>query len=548
MITRSLANTVDYIESRAYRSNNLAAKAFFIVAARLVSLLFGPIALLASLVHFKASLIMHGVSCLTKNPAHQQWAEDHMRIAGSLLVAGLAFPVGLIQPLALVRRFVRHSPSETTFTPYGSREQFQIRRERPTNLEQLKGIVKAAGSIAVVGAGFSQGLQAVPSEAKAVQICLDDWADKEVCFTAEGTAIIPAAMRWEEVQSQLAKEGYALKVAQASPVFSVGGSISVNCHGWDIQSGTIGDTIKKIWVVDELGEERELAPGDELFQRVVGGFGLHGVITKVELEVADNIKLEQSATEVSVEDYEDHFFGLDNACQMQLGRLSLDPKEWDKVVSLEYRSVDDIRHIQTLAPEKNRGSILDRIRLELGRCSAFFRRLGFHRERSDLLNHKIELTRNDAMRPVIKAIFNDSLTDTEWLQEYFVPKGQLKDFLKELGGQLADHKVHLLNASIRYVKWQDAAHRPLLDYAPGEDHFAIVLFFNQVKSEAAIQETQSWVQHINEWLIKHGGKAYLPYAPKITPEQLGVMYPARSSVQPTKFKTRFAEMLQPQIN
>lgn len=544
MITRTLANAIDHLESGTYRSNRYAAKIFYIVAARLVSLTFCPIALLASLVHLKASLVMHGVSYLTKNQAQSKWAHEHVRLSGSLFLAGLALPVGLIQPLALVRRFVDHGVQPAVFQPYGN-ESFKVQRESPRNVAELKEVVRRAKSVAVVGAGFSQGLQAVPCAEDAVQICLDAWADTRVQLTDSGSAIIPAAMRWEEVQAQLASQGYALKVAQASPVFSVGGSVSVNCHGWDIRSGTLGDTINRLWIVDADGNERELVPGEELFRRVVGGYGLHGVITQVELQVARNTLLEQSATEVALEDYVAHFDSLDERCAMQLGRLSLDAAQWDRVISLEYRVLSEQPQVEQLTPEMNRGAVLDRIKLELGRCSAFFRRLGFKWERSALLAGKVTLTRNQAMRPVIKSIFNDSFTDTEWLQEYFVTREQLAPFVQRLGRVLADNRVHLLNASIRYVRWSDAEHRPLLDYAPNQDHFAIVLFFNQVKSQQAMDKTNRWVKEINDWLACNHGAAYLPYAPRIEPEHLDAMYPARHNlVYPPKFKTRFASILQ----
>ncbi len=52
------------------------------------------------------------------------------------------------------------------------------------------------------------------------------------------TVTLGAGAIWSDVQNILNTHALALKVMQASNVFSVGGSIGTNIHGWDHISGS----------------------------------------------------------------------------------------------------------------------------------------------------------------------------------------------------------------------------------------------------------------------------------------------------------------------
>ena len=54
--------------------------------------------------------------------------------------------------------------------------------------------------------------------------------------TSRNLLHVGAGARWADVIPYLDKQGRAVKVMQASNDFSVGGSLSVNCHGWQHDS------------------------------------------------------------------------------------------------------------------------------------------------------------------------------------------------------------------------------------------------------------------------------------------------------------------------
>ncbi len=109
-------------------------------------------------------------------------------------------------------------------------------------------------------------------------------------------AKIGAGATWQMIQRDANKLGLAVPVMQASNIFSVGGSLSVNCHGWDHHKGAVGNTVVAITIVDANGQVKRLTPDDEEFRYVIGGYGGFGVIIEAEIELTDNLLLTSLGT------------------------------------------------------------------------------------------------------------------------------------------------------------------------------------------------------------------------------------------------------------
>ena len=119
-------------------------------------------------------------------------------------------------------------------------------------------------------------------------------------------------------------------------------------------------------------------------------------------------------------------------------------------------------------------------------------------------------------------VFSVTGTDAEWLQEFFVKREDLEEFIKVLGKTLDKNQVKLLNASVRYIKPDHTSH---LSYARKEEKFAIVLFFTQQLSPKEISKTKAWVRKTIDYLQARGGTYYLPYQHFATKEQFRKSYP-----------------------
>jgi len=355
-------------------------------------------------------------------------------------------------------------------------------------------------------------------------------------------AKVQAGATWRDVQEAANKYGLAVSVMQASNVFSVGGSISVNCHGWDHQTGTIANSLHSITIIDAQGKLQKLYPKDELFGLVVGGHGLFGVIVEAEIALSRNESLISWGKKLKPDEYVSYFEEkiLPNPNhRMHLYRLSLDPKNLLKEgatqtysKSTENMPITGIG-VSNLPPdEAEKGSRVDRILVHLARKLPFLRSFYWAQESQKIVKDE-RMSRNEIMRPPIKAAFNNSRADAEWLQEYFVKGKDLPHFLDKLSKVLTDNEVTLLNASVRYVKKDTISKLP---YAPCKDHYAVVLFFNQSLAPKQVAKTKAWVQEIIDYLIGCGGTYYLPYQHFATREQFAKCYPTQEHVQELKAK------------
>lgn len=415
----------------------------------------------------------------------------------------------------------------------------------PETIGDVQKIVMEASregkKVAVVGAGMSQGKQALPPESaqgkRNIVLNLKKLKNISIDKTRR-VATVRGPVTWGELQNEANQFGLAVQVMQASNVFSIPGSLSVNCHGWDHRTGPVGNTVRSITIVDAYGSVQKVYPHEDLFRCVLGGYGGFGVIVEAEIDLAKNDYLEEWGEEVAPQDYVDYFENTvqkDDNIDMHLYRLSLDPKNLlGTGIAVSYSKTGEDRKgpVRKLKDEPKRGKRFERIELHALRRFSWLRKFAWLYEKSNALTTK-KSYRNEIMRPSINPVFNNSKMDSEWLQEYFVKKEDLAGFLKFLGSVLTENEVPLFNASVRFVKKDERAH---LGYATGGDRFAIVLFFNQSLAPQQVEKTRQWVQKVVDYLKVRGGTFYLPYQHFATQDQFRTCYTNCSLVQRRKQK------------
>ena len=106
---------------------------------------------------------------------------------------------------------------------------------------------------------------------------------------------VESGASWHDIQKAIHPK-WAVKSMQSTDIFTVGGSISVNAHGMDHRSGSVGRTVRSMRVMLPDGTVRNISRDEDarLFNLVVGGYGLFGVILDVELEIVPNAIYESS--------------------------------------------------------------------------------------------------------------------------------------------------------------------------------------------------------------------------------------------------------------
>lgn len=448
-------------------------------------------------------------AAIARRDEHRNQYRKNLRGLGLALT-----PITFLAPGAIADHFAEPI-NDGKIHPTGMLYSQKADYRTPSTISEAQEIVEEAKrhnkKISIRGAGYSQGKQTLVSNE--TDIIIDLKNIKHVAINRERqTVTVGGGALWMDVQKAANENQLAVQVMQASNVFSIGGSISANCHGWDHQQGCIGNTVKSIKIIDSDGKLQMLTPTDELFQYVLGGWGLFGIIVEAEIQLTPNVMLSDTSEMVPIDEYVTYFRNLQRnpSIRMHLYRLSLKPGQLlQEGFAQNYSYDDQAVRSPNLNFEAPSGTPADRILFGVARNSSDARRIYWNTEKKHCCESKTIASRNDFMHPKINATFAiHSKARTEWLQEYFIPPEHLADFIKFLGKILDENEVMLFNASVRYVSHDKISK---MGYATTGEKFAVVLFFGQYLSDAEIKKSVKWIQKVIDKVIKYQGTFYLPY-------------------------------------
>lgn len=346
----------------------------------------------------------------------------------------------------------------------------------------------------------------------------------------KGILTVGAGARWLEIIPYLDQRGYTVSIMQSNNDFSVGGSISVNCHGWQNNCPPISSTVQSFRLLTASGDIVRCSRTEnrELFSLALGGYGLFGVILDVELRVVPNDYYQAEARAVAPTDYVKVYHELTRGktdVGMAYGRLSVAPSSFfqEACITLLRRQATDKPKQSTLVAETpNR---LKRLVFLGGIGSDYGKNLRWWLEKKVGETAGRLLSRNQVMNEPsdLYATRNEHATDI--LHEYFVPAARLADFIDKVRPICLTYKPELLNVTIRNVETDNDT---FLRYAP-EEMFGVVMLFHQRLGEPAEEATMKVLtQELIDTALACGGRYYLPYRPHATQEQFKRAYPQAS--------------------
>jgi decaprenylphospho-beta-D-ribofuranose 2-oxidase len=118
------------------------------------------------------------------------------------------------------------------------------------------------------------------------------------------TVTINAGATWSDLHFVLGPMGLAPLVHQSSPHFSIGGSLSVDCHGREVHEGALSNTVESITVLTNKGNKLEETTASrtdksDLFFGALGGYGACGVILKATIRITQNKFMYKVGTHVT---------------------------------------------------------------------------------------------------------------------------------------------------------------------------------------------------------------------------------------------------------
>ena len=373
---------------------------------------------------------------------------------------------------------------------------------------------------------------------------------------------VESGISWEKIQDTVNGSGLAVKAMQSDNNFTVGGSLSSNAHGRDIQFSTVIQSVLGLRIMLADGSVRHASRSEnaDLFRLAIGGYGMFGIILEVDLELVENSVYQQSSEIISIAALPDYFVRKirgDSDAKLFIARPSIAPRGFlDETIVTKWRTTA-ARPKNIFRLDHERNVRRDRFLFTLSRNYTWGKTLRWHAEKFLSLHPSRGgyVSRNNSMRPPVSAIkmFDyDSPADTDVIQEFFVPVSRFVSFMDSARTILRDSQTNLLGLTIRYVR---PDHESLLSYAPREEALAAVLYYNEPLSPEGRAKGNALTQQLTRLAVQNGGTFYLTYAREVELEDLRQAYSrieeffqAKHRYDPeNRFSSRFFELYRPKF-
>jgi FAD/FMN-containing dehydrogenase len=449
-------------------------------------------------------------------------------------IIGLGF---VTKPAVYLARTSWNDRDETIATPEGAiddasrlnatlvKEIWPVPADADNAKTQLATLLRRASAeglpVSIAGARHSMGGHTIASGGVVLdmrpwnQMQLD--ADRNLLHVQSGAT-------WEEIIPYLDRHGKSVAVMQSNNSFSVGGSLSVNCHGWAYNQPPIASTVASFRLMKPTGEivrcRRDENP--ELFSLVLGGYGLFGVILDAELRVVPNARYQLRQFVVPVEEalatFEREVEGR-SGVGMAYARMNITPDHFlDEVIINAF-----FEEAGPIPPLADSGNV--KLRRTIFRGSA---ESDYGKELRWSAETKLQpwlaseaFSRNQLFNESADVFRNRSASSTDILHEYFVPRDQVVEFVTSLQRIVPQHKANLLNVTVRSVETDPDT---FLRYAD-ESMMAFVMLFVQETTPAGEARMQALTRDLIDAALACGGRYYLPYRLHATSEQFRAAYP-----------------------
>lgn len=394
-------------------------------------------------------------------------------------------------------------------------------------INQLKGILAYSKTnkipISIAGAKHSMGGHTMYPNG----IVLNMRPYKEMQIdTVNNVLTIGSGALWEDAIHYLDKYNKSIAVMQAFSSFSIGGSISVNGHGWQKDLPPISSSVISFTLLNHNGEILNCSrtENQELFSLVIGGYGLFGIILDVKLKVIENEELQFKYVRLSPENYIKNykkFVSNNPKVTLVFGRLRISDKQFLEEATLNYFEKVD-KKPEPLSTEIQKTESSKRLVFRSTVNSEYGKRLRWDLETGmNKVSQNETFSRNNLLNDHVSLIENKNAGSTDILQEYFIPERHFTAYINELKTILPNKHIDLLNITIRGVHQDNDSY---LNYAK-ENVFGFVLLFNQKKNEKDEIEMKKLTQQLANIAVKYEGTYYLPYRLHIDKKTFQKAYP-----------------------
>lgn len=394
----------------------------------------------------------------------------------------------------------------------------------PTDVKELQEIVRNCETYISIGGGrFSMGGQTASSYGIHIDM---RGMNRILEFSPQKKTIkVEAGIRWCDIQKHIDAHNLSVMVMQSYANFTVGGSVSVNCHGRYIGYGSVVMSVRSMDVVTADGDLKTISREQhaDLFHGIVGCYGALAIIVAVELHLVDNERMERKWKLVKTPDYLNFFkekVFKDKDVILHNGDLY--PPNYTKI-----RAVSWVRTNKKATQKERMIPLRAQYPVERYFISSFSKS-DFSKWRRQYIidpilyrKKKVHWRNYEAGYDVAELEPASREYSSYILQEYFVPVDEFDVFTSKMKEIFQRYKVNVINVSIRHAVKNTES---LLSWSEHEV-FAFVIWYKQSTNEKSKNEVGIWTRELTNAVIESNGTYYLPYQLHATVEQFHAAYP-----------------------
>ena len=422
-------------------------------------------------------------------------------------------------------------------------------------LSLIKHAKKHDKSISISGGQHSMGGQQYGTGT--VHLNMSSMNDVLKFDRKNGIVTVEAGIQWPElIEYLISSQKYSKKqwgITQkqtGADRLSIGGALSSNIHGRGLLLQPMVQDVESFRIINAEGKKINVSREEnaELFGLVIGGYGLFGVITEVDLRLSPRQKLERHVEIINLSNfaaktsqrindgylYGDLQFKTDGAAEDFLTRgvySFYKPVPLDSPIPQQQRKISSDKWKELLAlAHSNKAQVFeDYTNYYLSTSGQLYwtdtHQLGYYDE-----NYEAYL----------KKTLPDYKLGSLMISEVYVPRDRIYDFMTELSLSNEEQQLDIIYGTIRLIKTDTETFLPWAK----QDYACIVLNLRVEHSELGLEKARSDFQLLIDVALNHDGSYFLTYHRWARKDQLLEAYPQFPMFLELKLKYDPQEMFQ----
>jgi len=352
-----------------------------------------------------------------------------------------------------------------------------------------------------------------------------------------GTITVESGICWPDLMSYLRQVqagqnqqwGIVQKQTGADKL-SLGGALAANVHGRGLRFKPIIQDVEAFTLMDAEGNLRTCSrtQNPELFKLVIGGYGLFGVVTSVQLRLRLRHQVMREVEILQIDQVVDAFERrIAEGCLYGDFQFSIDESSGDFLncgVFSTYRPVKE-----SIIPQVQR-QLSNKDWSELVYLAHSNRKLAFEKYAAHYLathgqvywsdTHQLS-TYNDHYHRDLDLKLASPHSGSEVITEVYVPRRQLADFMREAAIYLRTEGPEVIYGTVRLIERDDETFLPW-----AKDAYACVIFnLHTEHSRQGLDKSARAFRQLIDLASERQGSYYLTYHKYATPQQLLRCYP-----------------------